>query len=814
MKRRDNGFTLIELIAVIVVLAVLTVIVVPIVIKQITSSKSNLYLKQVDLIEKASQSWGNENGNLLPGTAEEFVYLSIDDLNEGGYIDRDKVKDPRDGSRMNGCVVISYSELYHQNVYEYKEKTCSELNPGELPTIVAKGGNPQGVEVNTTYVLPEVTATSDDGTPLKVEGPIIRDKNNKVAEKVSTEKIRDQFKLTYRAMDKASGKEAEKNINVKVIDTIAPVIEVNGRKSSHTITHEIGKTFTIPTPTVTDNSKLECKNDPNSKCHWEVTSNVNPKVVGTYNVTYTATDDGEDMSGPNPNTTVYILTVKVVDLSIPAIKEIVPDITEWTNKDVTLTIIPEDNDEKLQYSFDDGKTWQDSDKKTFTSNQTVTARVKDSSGNVSESKSYTITNIDKIPPTCQTTVNYGGRTLTTNGWINASQTKVTASNPIVVTGVCSDQGGSQCVGNVSTNVTGETKNSDVSPGTVRDHAGNTAKCATKNFKIDQSNPTCTVSSSTTGWTNKNVTLTGKCSDSISGCTGDVTKTYSSDMSGKFSPGNVSDVAGNVAACAATGEVHIDKTAPGCNISINYGGRSLTTAAGKTEAGWVNASQKDVTASDPIVVTAACSDSGSGCAQESSTQNVTSKSFEGTKTFTLKDKVGNETKCTSGTIKVDQYPPYTPIQSSIKNQAGQNLVGSGLITMSPASLDTSWKNSSKTYTVNIGRWTAMCTGDYFSTVSYKDEGPSGRYDEFKFTSSVDWKESDRTSCQNVRPGDQIPSWTDIALEPDSTFAGSAGTKSCTGGSRYVGASHGTTSYRSRDYAGNTSGTLSITVNWCV
>ena len=813
MKRRDKGFTLIELIAVIVVLAVLTVIVVPIVIKQITSSKSNLYLKQVDLIEKASQSWGNENGNLLPGTAEEFVYLSIDDLNEGGYIDRDKVKDPRDGSRMNGCVVISYSELYHQNVYEYKEKPCSELNPGGLPTIVAKGGNPQGVEVNTTYVLPEVTATSDDGTPLKVEGPIIRDKNNKVVEKVSTEKIRDQFKLTYRAMDKASGKEAEKNINVKVIDTIAPVIEVNGRKSSHTITHEIGQPFTVPTPTVTDNSKLECKNDPNSKCHWEVSSNVNPKVVGTYNVTYTATDDGEDMSGPNPNTTVYILTVKVVDLSIPAIKEIVPDITVWTNKNVTLTIIPEDNDEKLQYSFDDGRTWQDSDKKTFTSNQTVTARVKDSSGNVSESKSYTITNIDKIPPTCQTTVNYGGRTLTTNGWINASQTKVTASNPIVVTGICSDQGGSQCVGNVSTNVTGETKNSDVSPGTVRDHAGNTAKCATKNFKIDQSHPTCTVTSSSTGWTKNNVTLTGKCSDSISGCTGNATKTYSKDTDGKFSPGNVSDVAGNVTACAATGEVHIDKTAPGCNISINYGGRSLTTASGKIEAGWVNASQKAVTASDPIVVTAACSDGGSGCAQTSTSQNVTSKSFEGTKSFTLRDKVGNETKCTSGTIKVDQYPPYTPIQSSIKNGAGQNLVGSGLITMNPSSLDTSWKNSNKTYTVGIGRWTAMCTGDYYAVVSYKDEGPSGRFDEFKFTSSVDWTSSSTAGCSNVRPGDQIPSWTDIAYEPDSTFAGSAGNKSCPGGSRYIGASHGTTSYRSRDYAGNTSGTLSIAVNWC-
>lgn len=670
MKRRAKGFTLVELIAVIVVLAVLTVIVVPIVIKQISSSKSNLYLKQVDLIEKASQSWGNENGNLLPGTAEEFVYLSIDDLNEGGYIDRDKVKDPRDGSRMNGCVVISYSELYHQNVYEYKEKPCSELNPGGLPTIVAKGGNPQGVEVNTTYVLPEVTAKSDDGTPLKVEGPIIRDKNNKVVEKVSTEKIRDQFKLTYRAMDKASGKETEKNINVKVIDTIAPVIEVNGRKSSHTITHEIGETFTVPTPKVTDNSKLECKNDANSKCHWEVSSNVNPKVVGTYNVTYTATDDGEDMSGPNPNTTVYILTVKVVDLTIPKIKAIIPDITEWTNKNVTLTIIPEDNDEKLQYSFDDGKTWQDSDKKTFTSNQIVTARVKDSSGNVSEPKSYEITNIDKIPPTCQTSIDYGGRGLTSGGWVNASQAKVTTSSPIVINGTCSDQGGSQCVSNVSGKVTGETKGTVISPGTVRDHAGNETKCSSVTIKVDQTNPSCKVSvnyngrtPTSSGWINASqarvtssnpIVVNGTCSDGISGCAANASNKVTGETNGSnVSPGTVKDNAENTTTCG-TVLIKVDQTNPTCSTSVNYGGRTLTSG------GWINASQAKVTSSNPIKITGSCSDgSGSGCTGNTSAQVTGETCGKNVAPSAVKDNAGNSGSCGAVTIRVDQTKPATP-----------------------------------------------------------------------------------------------------------------------------------------------------------
>ncbi len=667
--KREQGFTLVELIAVIVVLAVLTIIVVPIVIKQVTSSKNNLYLKQVDLIEKASQSWGNENGNLLPGTAEEFVYLSIDELNEGGYIDRDNVKDPRDGSRMNGCVVISYSELYHQNIYKYKEKPCSELNPGGLPTIVAKGGNPQGVEVNTTYVLPEVTATSEDGTPLNVEGPIIRDKNNKVVEKVSTEKIRDTFKLTYRAMDKASGKEAEKNINVKVIDTIAPVIEVNGRKSSHTITHEIGKTFKVPTPTVTDNSKLECKNDSDSKCHWKVTSNVNPKIVGTYKVTYTATDDGEDMSGPNPNTTVYILTVKVVDLTVPAIKEIVPDITEWTNKNVTLTIIPEDNDEKLQYSFDDGKTWQDSDKKTFTSNQTVTARVKDSSGNVSESKSYTITNIDKIPPTCKTSINYGGRTVTSGGWVNASQAKVTTSSPIIINGTCSDQGGSQCVSNVSDKVTGETKGTTISPGTVKDHAGNTTKCSSVTIKVDQTNPTCTVTTTHTGWTNTDVTITGTCNDSGSGCVDHVKQTYTKDTNAEYSPGVVKDHAANQTTCSEIG-VYIDKTPPACpRIERSHPAGTTTSATVSFEI--IPTSDTDSWNWYTNQIGEAWHDWG----RVTGTQTKTLSPITGLRTrrgkVVVRDSVGNEDTCETGDYYLESCsasnPTGCPIQYVCRNQ---------------------------------------------------------------------------------------------------------------------------------------------------
>lgn len=817
-----NGFTLIELIAVIVVLSVLTVIIVPLAMNQLTSSKSKLYLRQVDLIENAAKTWGDDNGSKLPGSSEEFVYLSINELNEAGLIDRNKVRDPRNGSKMDGCVVISYDELYHQNSYQYRDTSCSELNPGGIPTIIVEGGTPQGVEVNTTYVLPKVESKNDNGDPLEVEGPIIRDKNNKVVQKVATGTIRDRYTLTYRSLDEASKKETEKLVSVKIIDTIAPVIEVNGKKASHTITHELGETFVIPTPTVTDNSKLTCSNNSTSKCTYSVSGNVNPKVLGTYNITYTATDDGEDLAGQHKNTTVYILTVKVVDTKAPVIKEIRPNTVKWTNQDVTLTIIPEDNDTNLSYSFDDGKTWQNSASKVYSSNQSVTARIKDSSGNISGSKTYRITNIDKLAPSCVAAINYNGRGLTVAsggqeaGWVNKNQVAVTASNPIRVTATCSDTGGSECkVASTSQDVTGNYNGKKTF--TMYDNAGNSTVCSSSTIKVDQTAPSCSSAGGSSTWTNQNKTITGTCSDTGgSNCQGNVSKPFTSNVNGSYSPGTVYDKAGNGTSCAAQ-QVRIDKTPPTCSASVNYNGRSLTQASGKVESGWVNASQASVTESNPIIATATCGDNGgSACATPTQTFKITSTSYRGSPSFTVRDNAGNSGTCSTSTeIKVDQIAPYTPFAYSFTDDAGNSLTNMNGIKFygynPPILTEATWGGLN--YSIEIDRSTPQCAGNYYSSIRfYDDRGGSGRFDEFRFVSEVRWN-VDTSNCSNVRRGDQIPNWTDIAYENTSTFAGSAGTKSCGGRSVYIGESNGKTYYRSRDRAGNTSNQLMVNVTWC-
>lgn len=72
--------------------------------------------------------------------------------------------------------------------------------------------------------------------------------------------------------------------------------------------------------------------------------------------------------------------------------------TNWTNNDVTLTVVPEASN-ITGYSFDNGSTWQSSPSKTFSSNQSVSIKIRASNGDVSNAQTVSITCIDKTPPT-------------------------------------------------------------------------------------------------------------------------------------------------------------------------------------------------------------------------------------------------------------------------------------------------------------------------------------------------------------------------------------------------------------------------------
>lgn len=295
MKQKKKGFTLIELLAVLVILAFILLATVPAISGLLSRNKQRLYREQVNLIIKTSKDWALKNSDMIPKKDQDSpYYLSLNELSNDGLIDSDKLKDPRTEEEMHGCVRISYAK--NQYSYEYLEKDCSDFTDSLLPVINIAGGDNQKVEINTTYKLPTVTATSASGVSLPVTGPVIKT-NGKTVTSITTNTLRQVYTLTYSATDTSTGYSRNYTMTLTVVDTTPPVITVLGSNKSQTIQIAKGSNFVVPTATVTDNSGASIK--------ATTSGSVNTARTGTYTITYLATDNAK-------NDTALILTVKVV----------------------------------------------------------------------------------------------------------------------------------------------------------------------------------------------------------------------------------------------------------------------------------------------------------------------------------------------------------------------------------------------------------------------------------------------------------------------------------------------------------------------
>ena len=169
----------------------------------------------------------------------------------------------------------------------------------------------------------------------------------------------------------------------------------------------------------------------------------------------------------------------------------------------------------------------------------TTNGIQDALGNVSLlSKEAGLYQIDNVKPTCGTAE--GEKT----NWTNQN---------FIIKQECKDDA-SGCVKNpYPKEFTTTTKTYTF---TIKDKAGNSNTCKVDVY-LDKTAPTCTSSGGSNNWSTKPVTITGTCSDSNSGCKGNVTKTYSNN--GQWtnqSPGTVYDKAGNSKACPANQTIKI------------------------------------------------------------------------------------------------------------------------------------------------------------------------------------------------------------------------------------------------------------------
>ena len=145
------------------------------------------------------------------------------------------------------------------------------------------------IEVGSTFTDPGATVTDDydDDVEITTTGTVDADTVG-------------SYTITYTATDD-SGNTSTATRVVNVVDTTSPTITVTG---DNPMTIEVGSTFTDPGATATDVGDDDVE--------ITTTGTVDADTVGSYTITYTATDD----SG---NTSTATRVVNVVDTTSPTI---------------------------------------------------------------------------------------------------------------------------------------------------------------------------------------------------------------------------------------------------------------------------------------------------------------------------------------------------------------------------------------------------------------------------------------------------------------------------------------------------------------
>ena len=112
-----KGFTLVELLAVIIVLSIIVLITAISTSNIIKNSKKSLSEVQIKSIEKAAKTYYVEEVS-----NHDNVCVNISELIQKGYIDKEKIANPKNNEEILGSIRISYIDNKYN--YEYKDQEC------------------------------------------------------------------------------------------------------------------------------------------------------------------------------------------------------------------------------------------------------------------------------------------------------------------------------------------------------------------------------------------------------------------------------------------------------------------------------------------------------------------------------------------------------------------------------------------------------------------------------------------------------------------------------------------------------------------
>lgn len=116
MRKRQRGFTLIELIAVLVILTIIMSIAIPSISASIERSKEKQRNAKIKIMESATEIYIVDRKSLITSSS---CYVKIDELISSTLINADDKIDPTTNSDFGGCIL--YNKL--EGTYSYQD-TC------------------------------------------------------------------------------------------------------------------------------------------------------------------------------------------------------------------------------------------------------------------------------------------------------------------------------------------------------------------------------------------------------------------------------------------------------------------------------------------------------------------------------------------------------------------------------------------------------------------------------------------------------------------------------------------------------------------
>lgn len=280
----EKGFTLIELIGVIIIIGILSLLVTPTIENNLKKSKQRIYDNQISNIESSLTDWATDHTKYLPENEGESITLTLIQLKQGGYVDKD-IQNPITKKLFPNDMLLTITLKYNKYVYNVLDDTGTiidgEVNPN-APIIILNGNPTDYVEVFDTYIDAGVTAITSTGS--LIDESYVTTTITGTGTTIDTSNL-NKYTITYVVKDPANNLTSTAIRNVVIRDTTKPTL--------------------ITPPNITLESTSLESFDPlfgasaNDNFDGDLTSSIkvggNLSIIpGTYYLTYSVTDSSKN----------------------------------------------------------------------------------------------------------------------------------------------------------------------------------------------------------------------------------------------------------------------------------------------------------------------------------------------------------------------------------------------------------------------------------------------------------------------------------------------------------------------------------------